>query len=212
MNRIKLPKIVFTALIISFCAITSKADVPDFYNFGYFSTSVGLLSGGAKNGISFGVVHTTGMWQGLITECSGFRMGYYSHTPTWEVDGITYTGQKEHEFMFLDLITFDIGLNVVMKGRFSIAIIPWSLNLAKESSGGLGFISKYRVNDNILVEAKVVPVPYIGGFDKDKHKFYDNHSYLRLSYFLGDSFALGLQHNRNGKYRTTNLSLMWSFG
>lgn len=210
-------KILFSLLCLLFLSSNASSQIHEFDGAGYANITfypIGLLSGTQDDqparGYSIGGVHLTGMevWKHTVFEMSAFKLGHYSYQNPWSDPEII---QRLKGTKFLDLVTVDIGVNVIIKKRLSIGIVPYSFTYSNNASHGLAVLSKFRASDRLVFEAKIVPVPYFVNYDQ---KFYDNNSYVGFNYYFGENLSpfsiIGIRHNRQGGINTTNLSLVFN--
>lgn len=178
-----------------------RANDDEFESFGIFTIQpIGLLGTENGNGLSFGGLGTSIMWNHVIFEVSGLKLGKWKK--------VTYVGEH-HEYRqerkntaILEIASIDIGFQHTFLNRFNLAIVPYSWTWST-ATDGFALLGKSWINDDLLIQAKVVPIAYFSHFGK---KWYDNNTYIEIDYYHKDNL-IGIRHSRMGGYNSTSLSL-----
>lgn len=195
---------IMVFVLCSFLGIAARAQAPEFDNFGTFNIyPLGVITG-EYSGTSFGGIQFCGMevWKHTIIEASTLKFLKTKREINEFNDHYT-----EKDFILTDGLTLDIGVNFIIREVLSIGIVPYSFTWSAEASDGLAILSKYR-HGRFVFEGKAVPIAYFKGYDE---KWFNNNSYLGANYYMSEKFALGLKHNRQGKYVSTSAGLIFQF-
>lgn len=188
-------KFILASVIMLGIAFKLSAQAPDLNYYSQFGFSAGYATGKAKGAPTIGVVHGTVIGNYWFYEASACRLAFFNEN------------SQKSKLLMLDLMTMDMGFGYTSE-KFFIGISPFSINLTQSPNFGIAALSKCRIFEDYVIEAKVEP--YLYGKPED-YGLLNNNFYVGVHYWFSDFFSLGLRYNRYDYYRSYNIMASWNF-